>query len=232
MVELSSEEKTAKYLSMARELTEVLNNSLPKSISAATLTPNSKLPFKALSLREVLLCRVAELSATAMDLFDRQKPVSAFIVTRAVVETVSLAFWLHKRIINYLEFKDIKVLDNFLMKALHGGRDKAAPLESYNILSAVDHMDKDYNGYRELYNDLSEVAHPNWPGTLGAYGEFSQKGCSLILCDSKNRVPIQTGLATLAISIKLFDDYYNELAVQIANLSKHFDDAPCDDLAT
>lgn len=82
-------DKDAQRLREAREYSERFTASLPQHINAATLTVKSKLPFKALSIRELLLHRMAALSTAAVDLFSHKRVIPAVILTRAVVETLA-----------------------------------------------------------------------------------------------------------------------------------------------
>ncbi len=207
----------------ARVFATNITASLPLTVEAADLTWKSKIPFKAVSLREVLIHRVSELSIVAVDLYDCNKLVSAFILTRAVIETVAMTYWLSQRIDEFLNSKDIQKLDEFLVKAMHGSRDGTSPIESYNVLTAVDKMDKEYNGFREMYDWLCEFTHPNWSGVLGAYGKANLKKYSLTLGSKNSRVPIMLGLAPFNASLKLFEHYYNKLTKQLYSLNEYFE---------
>ena len=124
-------------LKKAREQVNIISSCLPNRVEAAGLTLKSKLPFKALSLREVLIHRISELAECAMIKYEERKIVPAFVLTRAVIETVALIYWLHKKIAELLESKDIEKLDYFLMKAMLGSKDNTTNIESYNVLTAV-----------------------------------------------------------------------------------------------
>ena len=74
-----------------------------------------------------------------------------------------------------------------------------------NILTAVDKMDKKYNGYRQQYDWLCEVAHPNWSGVLAAYGQLDYEKHSLSLGTKNTRLPIIVGIGSFTASLKLFE---------------------------
>jgi hypothetical protein len=211
------------YLVEARVFATNIFASLPLTVEAAALTWKSKIPFKALSLREVLIHRVSELAMVAVDLYECDKLVPAFIITRAVVETVAMTYWLSQKVGLFLDSKDIKELDEFLMKAMHGSRDSSTPLDSYNVLTAVDRMNKEYDGFRKMYDGLCEFAHPNWSGVLGAYGKVDHQRYSLSLGSKNSRVPIILGLAPFNASLKLFEHYYNDLTEQLNTLNAYFE---------
>ncbi len=219
-----AEKKTEReYLLETRVFATNIFASLPHNVEAVALTWKSKVPFKALSLREVLIHRIAELSMVAVDLFECNKLVPAFIITRAVVETVAMTYLFSQKNSEFLGSKDVKKLDEFLMKAMFGSRDSSTPLDSYNVLTAVDKMDKEYNGFRKMYDWLCEFTHPNWSGVLGAYGQLDREKYSLSLGSENSRIPIILGLAPFNASLKLFEHYYNDLAEQLSNLNEFFE---------
>ena len=67
----------------ARAVTDAIANSLPDQVNPATLTLKSKLPFKVLSLRELLIHRVSALAVATVDLQDRSNHLAAAILTRS-----------------------------------------------------------------------------------------------------------------------------------------------------
>jgi len=193
-----------KELTEAKQLSMRLSSSLPKKIEAASLSHYSKLPFKAFSLREALIYRIAELSEVAVELFESEKLVSAIIMTRAVYETTSVLYWLYKSLEKVCTKKELGNIDEFFMKSLFGSKNGEMPLESYNILTAIDHTDKVFKGYKNAYNSLSEFAHPNWPGLLGAYSNLNRKKICLELGKDVGNIPISSSLSLLVGALTLF----------------------------
>lgn len=98
-------DQNAKHLSEAREYADRLSASLPDRIQIAALTLKSKLPFKAVSIRELLLHRMAALSSAAVDLFEQKRVIPAVILTRAIVETLAALFTIHERVERFLKDK-------------------------------------------------------------------------------------------------------------------------------
>ena len=101
-----------KELEEAKQLSRRLSSNLPKKIVAASLSYYSKLPFKAFSLREALIHRIAELSEVAVELFESEKLVSAIIMTRSVYETTSVLYWLYKSLEKVYIKKELGNMDN------------------------------------------------------------------------------------------------------------------------
>ena len=136
---LSDEER----FSLAKQLASSIRSSLPKELYAGAFALKSKLPYKATTFREVLIHRVSDISDAAIDLYDQSRLVPAFIETRAVVETTAMVYWLYQRSSEFVEKADEDSFDEFLMKGMLGSRGDTTKNESYNVLTAVDRLDKE-----------------------------------------------------------------------------------------
>lgn len=202
----------SKYLSEAKELCEKFKANLPERIDPRILPTNSKLPFKALALREVLLYRMTELGLAACDLYEKLSIVPAILLTRAMMETVAMLYWLYKRLNEVLDTQDLGDIDDFLMSALLGWRDDRVPMKAYNVLTAVNHIDKKYAGFREMYDSLSEFVHPNWCGAHGSYAKIDKENFWVDLGFGIRSESKPQGIPHLSTSLVIFDCYYNELA--------------------
>jgi len=214
-----------KMIALSRKLAENIREGLPKGVNARAFTLESKLSFKVTSLREVLIHRIAELALTAVELYESDKLVSAFVVTRAVIETVAMIYWLHEKVMEFLSSKDIQKLDDFLMRAMLGSRDGTTSLDSYNVLAAVDRVDKEFLDFRKMYDRLCEFTHPNWSGVLGSYGKIDRERFILRLGSDLRRQPIAFGLEPLIGGLTIFEHYYNDLAGLLYKLNDYFDKA-------
>lgn len=226
-MKLSKELNDKARLRMARQQVDAIVRSLPSRVKAAALTRKSKLPFKALSLRELLIHRIADLSQCAMELYEQNRVVPAFVLTRAVMETIALIYWLHKKLSDFRESKNVKNLDQFLMKAMLGSKDGSTGLSSHNVLTAVDHVNKKFNGFRKRYDVLCEFAHPNWSGVLGPYGKINRQKMWLDLGLNKRVPPLIIGLEPFVEGLKIFIEYYNGLGSLIRGLNDYFEGAEC-----
>jgi hypothetical protein len=162
-------------IELATDLAESINSSLQKDIDIGALGMPSKLPFKVISLRELLLYRLAELSRAAVDLYKSTKVVSAILLTRAALESTSMLFALDALVRSALESGDVSRIDETLMKMLVGGRSELAPERAIHIHTHIDKMNKQYEGLRWWYDELSEYAHPNYPGLMGSYGVVDEE---------------------------------------------------------
>jgi len=157
------------------ELSGQLKGCLPSHIDPATTSIKAKIPFHALCIREVLLYRVSELAETSLSCYQNNQLVAAATLSRSLMESVSLLYWLFKELKRAVEEGSSIRITPFLKRALVGTRNKATPLEAHNVLNAIDEVDKDVEGYRKLYEELCEIAHPNWSGGLGAYAKLNKE---------------------------------------------------------
>jgi len=85
----------AERFALAKQLASDIRGSLPNELYAGSFTLRSKLPYKATSFREVLIHRISDIADAAIDLYEKDRLVPAFIETRAVVETTAMVYWLY-----------------------------------------------------------------------------------------------------------------------------------------
>lgn len=212
----------AEILAEAKAYAGQLTVSLPDRIQIASLTLNSKLPFKALAIRELLIHRVAELATSAVEDFERGRAVAAIALTRSILETVAVLFVLRERIGQFLVDKDVEELDDFLMKASMGSRNNPNLPSAINILSLIDRMDKSIPRVRATYDSLCEITHPNWAGTMGAFGAIDREVFELKL-GAQQTPGFSIGVSALSGTLIMFHQYYNESGDLIQELNNHFE---------
>lgn len=215
-------------LALAKRFASAIRSCLPKELHARSFTLKSKLPYKAGSFREVLIHRVSDLADVAIDLYESGRLVPAFVMTRAVVETTAVVYWLHKKSRDLIEKQDEKAFDEFLMKGMLGSKDKTTRYESYNVLTAVDHLDNEFPGLRDMYNTLCEFTHPNWSGVMGSYSSVESEKYLLHLGKEHRQPPLAFGLAPLIGGLSMFQHYYNELAEVLTSINDSYEDVKPD----
>jgi hypothetical protein len=210
-------------LAEAKQLAQLIASSLPEKIQIAALPLNSKLPFKALSLRELLIHRVSDLADTAVELFEQRRLIPAVLLTRGVIETVAVAFSLYKALERFVGSHDVAAFDEFLMKGLMGGRLEDSSYRATNVVTLVQHVEKTIPGFESSYNWLSEFAHPNWAGMLGAFGEIDRESFELLLGPNQRTSAFSTGVNALSGSLLVFHHFYNGMAEMLQHINQHFD---------
>lgn len=215
----------AERLALAKQFASNIRGSLPKELYAGSFTLKSKIPYKASSFREVLIHRVSDLADVAVELYEANRLVPAFIVTRSVVETTAVAYWLYQKSSDFIEKRDEEAFDEFLMKGMLGSKDGTTKYESYNVLTAVDRLDKEFPGLRDMYNTLCEFTHPNWSGVMGTYSRVEKEKYLLHLGKEHRQPPLAFGLAPLIGGLSIFQDYYNALAKILTSINEHYENS-------
>jgi hypothetical protein len=111
------EKKTASFLlNECRVRIETLESNLPKHLDAMAISQTSKLPWKALLCRECLSWRMAEITRSALDNFEKDKLVAGMILARAAVETTAALWYLCGKVAAAVESKVVGDIDDHLMK--------------------------------------------------------------------------------------------------------------------
>ncbi len=193
-----------------------LESDLPSEIDGKKVSKKSKLPFKLLTLVYSLRHRIIDLSKKSLSLFKDDDYLPSAILIRSIMESASLVFLTQKKIKKVVETKELREIDDFLMKGIFGGRFEDLPVKSTNILTAIDHTDKEYDNYRKMYDEMSEFVHPNWHGTFGLYCEIQSNG-KISLGKNVNQTPPKFILNSLFVAITV-------LLTTFGNLSEDFNE--------
>ena len=204
-IAFNEEELLMKGLALSRGL----KASLPPRIDPATISTTAKIPFKALCIREVMLYRVSELADAALTCYQQGQLVATASLSRALLESVALLYWLYKEVKEAGENGSTGKIDEFLGRALIGTRIESTPLLAHNVMNAVDVVTKDILFYRKIYEELCEIAHPNWGGGLGAYAKLNKDMIWYEL--GTNQLPKPLILGPLVTSLEFFVSFYNDM---------------------
>jgi hypothetical protein len=143
---------------------ELLESNLPRRVDGYGISPHSKLPSKILSYREALIWRMAELSSCALENFENERLASAITLTRAAVETSAALWYLRTKLEDAVHARAVGDIDDYLMRLIMGSKTNSDLPQAINVLTFVDHVNKQIDGFRHQYDNLSEFAHPNWAG--------------------------------------------------------------------
>ena len=129
------------------------------------------------------------------------------------MESVALLYWLFIELKTAVADGDTNKIDEFLGRALVGTRNEATPLLAHNVMNAIDIVTKDIDHYRKVYEELCEIAHPNWGGGLGAYAKLNREQVWYELGTS--RLPKPLILGPLVTSLQFFIEFYNQMIPQL-----------------
>lgn len=120
--------------------------------------------------RQANLRRLVDLGDSAHLLFSQGRLVPGCTLTRALFETVGVQYYIHKKMVDYTDECDPESIHILLGAAIFGRKDASNwPTTPIQVLTAIDHMDKEFTGSRSEYDHLCEYAHPNLKGGFGTY---------------------------------------------------------------
>jgi hypothetical protein len=154
---------------------------------------------------QVYLRRMFDLASAAHDMINLGRLVPSCTLIRSGVETIGTFYYVNKKITEFTDKSDFVAIHHLLMSAVFGRKDFDPEIKPIQILTAIDHLDKEFLGFRDLYDHLSEYAHPNANGGLGSYG--SPKG---------ELLEIEFGSTPLSISMLSAAIFSLHLALRVA----------------
>ena len=125
---------------------QLLESNLPASVDGWAVSEISKLPFKALSFRESLIYRMAELGRGAFDSLADNKLVSAILLTRGAVETSAALWYLCAKVEAAVQSATVGDVDNYLMRLTMGSRTDADLPRAIKVSEFLQCVDKDIEG--------------------------------------------------------------------------------------
>lgn len=222
------------FLVESRRLCADLQERLPhlhtSSTEAAFKTPEDdfvtvKIPTKLAAVSGSLAWRAHDFATLACDLFDRKRIVPGAVIVRSLMETVALFHMVHKKSRNAVAERSLDTLDNFLIRCMSGNRLANGELDSPNVLTAIQSLEKEpgCDRYIDFYSSLCEFAHPNALGSFYAYSSFDNN--SRVLWFGRNRgLTKESDLAfAIVFALEVFleiDIGVKELMPSIVQLAK------------
>jgi len=193
---------------------ELTESSLPKRNDSASVSLKAKVPFKALDYRGALIWRFVELCRSALENFNSEHLASATILTRAALETVAALWYLNRKIKSVVDTKSVSDVDDYLMRLLMGSKTYSEMPDPINVLTFVQKVDKEINGFLNSYEQLSEFSHPNWAGTGLLYAKHNTENkWTDFGIDVKNLESVkEVGTINLEVALMMFEHSYNEIS--------------------
>ena len=210
----------SKALQDATRLAYALSQSLASCADPRTVSRVAKIPFKALLLREFLAYRVAEVSTSACDLFSSGRTIAATILTRSAIEGIAWLLVLDWKIRKALQENAVGTTGDFIDRLLLGSRAPDAEHTAYNVLNAIDEVDKRMPGFRAIYDTCSEFAHPNADGMMHSYGRPDHETLIFNLDPKAYQVPVDGIAPFLAGGLDLFIDTYNGMPPHLEKFAR------------
>ena len=171
------DETPCEALDTAKKILVELESLRESKVDPLDLGYRSKVPFKAMVLAQSLLWRSSELGRGALQAASIDSALSVFILVRSIMETSALMSKLADCTDKATSKKSIKEIDEPIMRILMSNRSGFGDgiYSATNILTVIDKINERMPGVRNRYDDLSEVAHPNWQGTLGLFSSANSE---------------------------------------------------------
>lgn len=200
-------------LDEARQIVETLSQSLPVSISVASLGVLPKAPYNALAVREALIWRMEELGRVACEAIERGDIVAGALLTRAALEGAALMWDLHE-VVRTRGAMTPEALDARIYALIVGQRMDKEQVQMRSVMTLLDRLDKRLPGTRERYEYLSEYAHPNWSGVSGAYSRINTSEFTTTFGRNPRLLDgmAKHASAVLAVALTLFRHDYDAFA--------------------
>jgi len=151
-----------------------------------------------------LLARIVDLSEAAHSLLP-EHPVGTAILARSILETTSVLVTLREVVGKFIPQGKENELEEALEKLLRGSRRPGTPVEATNIVTHINRMAKLFNETRlgDMYNELSEISHPNAAGVIVSYGRLDNRASSLKLGTDASNSPAEVALIVIAIALRI-----------------------------
>lgn len=142
--------------------------------------------------QQVSLRRIVDLADGAETFYQERRLLPACILTRSVMETVAIQYVVWKKLSAFTDTSDFQGAHKLLMSVVFGRRDKGDDWvnKSMNVLTAIDHLEKRFPGFRNEYDRLSEYVHP---GLAGGYGMY--------VCKERNKLRSHFGQNPLRLEM-------------------------------
>lgn len=199
-----------------KDLEKILSKielSKPTRIDPAAVSKSAKMPFKALVISEVIYCRNLELLKSTLVLINCGQYLGATILTRSILESFSVLFYLCKIVDASIASKSLEKVDDKFMQILFGGRRDYNSYQAINILTLIEKVKSEVPSFSENYDILSEYAHPNWSGCAKTFGIIDKNNLLVELMNSNNLIELSLINSILFATETLFIDHYKKLKI-------------------
>jgi hypothetical protein len=104
------------------------------------------------------------------------RPLVAALCSRALLEDAALLWGFNRQMLPFLKARDADGIDALVFPKVFASRrpkdieEHGEEIKARNILTSIDKMTVDHPNIRRIYDDLSEVCHPN---SLGVFSHFA-----------------------------------------------------------
>ena len=133
-------------------------------------------PFRCWVLREAAFWRLTDLLTQSYYLHQQGHGLGARILLRSGFETLAALIYLNHNIDAVLEGEmAFHKFSNLTTRQVGGSKNVPERPSAVNVITMIDKGDKKYTGLRQLYDSLSESAHPNFEGLVWGYSKVDHE---------------------------------------------------------
>ena len=205
----------------AKTSLETLRVSLQSELPAYSPEPGAKLMRLIAVWHQSLLHRLCDLADASLSLFEQGRLVPACTLTRSFGETFAQLYYFQKKVGAARSKQDLDTLTDFVGRGAWGSKDGSTKQEALQILTAVDHVETEFTGFRGEYDHLCEYAHPNMKGCLAAYSNIQLPAYHVDFGKNPQQLPLEPfGLGALDIWLEMAVGIQERFATAHESLQK------------
>ncbi len=207
-----SEESLPPVILEAKRKLDLIASKPPKSVTKELLIDDNAVIIRVAVLRGVILTRTRELADVSIQSLENRHPTAAATLVRATVESIALLYDLKLsvgRVASEQSDETVSEMDRMVRTALWGRRYNVDIFKATNITTRLQRMAKEVPAIWSIYENLSEVAHPNADGLTGLYLTLNERSGDLeFRSDQQWRVLLTAAhnLSTTLDAVIIFDN--------------------------
>lgn len=162
------------------ERVEALTRNILHTVSASVDPKNQdgtvmpKIVWKYKSYMEISKQRILDFVLSVANEWNYGNVGATFVLLRCIYENEAYLYDIYLQLGNFIEKKDFNSCNELIMNRLFGIKmEKEGFPKISNVLTAVNKLNKLIPGFREIYDNLSELSHPNCLA-MNLYAEFHE----------------------------------------------------------
>ena len=212
-------------LHRVKRTAEALRAALPQELCADASNPNAGILFKVALFRELLMHRLCDFVDSTLPLCEGDRLIPALVLTRAAAETTVMLCWLHQKLAQFIKTKDKVTLERFLVKGTFGNSRSTVLDQVCDVLMVVDRLDKEAQGFKQMYNVVCEFTDTNYAAALGTFGQIDKNRNTLNLGKRQLNLSNHWAGSLLMVCLKLAREYYGKISEILAGFEGVADQA-------
>jgi transposase-like protein len=150
----------------------------------------SQIAMQAEILQQSLLYRIVSLATSTARNWNVGNVVGATLAARALLETIAQAHRVEGELSDFAAKGDWNGLHKHAVNLTFATRDEEmqardAEIQAKNVVTYIDHFDKQMPGIKKHYEFLCEWCHPNVFGHYGAFASYDKAKNIVTFCERK-----------------------------------------------